>query len=114
MSVSSFDLEEKALDSVELGRLGALSTSWRSLSSKAEIEGEQGIFYGDVNELGLPCGEGVFNADNGWLICCGVKNGTFTDGKRVSVHIKTKELQLDTIKRLPDGTLRQKVELISL
>ena len=63
---------------------------------------------------GRPCGEGVFYAENGWLSCCGVKNGTFTDGKRVSVNLKTKELQLDIIKRLPDGTLLQKVELIGL
>ena len=63
---------------------------------------------------GLPSGEGVFNADNGWLICCGVKNGTFTDGRRVSVNKETKEIQLDTIKRLPNGALLQKVELIGL
>ena len=73
---------------------------------ETEIEGEKGYFYGSVEkQTDEPSGEGVFKAENGWIRCGRVLNGTFTDGRRVSVNKDICELRLDDSKRLADGTL---------
>ena len=48
----------------------------------ATIDNEQGIFYGSVHkQTGLPSGEGVFVAENGWIHCGAVREGTFAESR---------------------------------
>ena len=51
------------------------------------IEEEKGTFSGPVNKVtGLPQGYGVFVEVEGlWVHCSSVLNGTFCEGRRVSV-----------------------------
>ena len=73
---------------------------------ETEIDGEKGYFLGSVEkQTDRPSGEGVFEAENGWIRCGRVLNGTFTDGRRVNVNKDILELHLDDSKRLADGNL---------
>ena len=51
-------------------------------STNATIDNEQGIFYGSVHkQTGLPSGDGVFVAQNGWIHCGAVREGTFAESR---------------------------------
>ena len=79
-------------------------------TENAAIEGENGSFYGPVSKAtGLPQGYGVLVTKE-WVHCGSVANGIFTDGKRVSVNKKTKEMLLVNTKVQSDGSKLQKIE----
>ena len=60
----------------------------------AQIEGESGFFYGSICKLkNLPEGCGVFVTDE-WVHCGAVKDGLFSDGRRVSAKKGAKVLKL--------------------
>ena len=58
---------------------------------------------------GLPQGYGVFDTDE-WVHCSSVLNGTFGEGRRVSVNRQTKEMKLVNTKFKSDGSKLQKIE----
>ncbi len=51
---------------------------------------------------------------DGWVICCSVKNGTYTNGRRVSADPLLKKLIIDEVKRLVCGAWLMKVVLIGV
>ena len=51
---------------------------------------------------------------DGWVICCSVKNGTYTNCRRVSADPLHKKLIIDEVKRLACGAWLVKVALIGL
>ena len=55
-------------------------------------------------DTNLPDGYGVFRTPD-WLDCGRVKDGGFTDGKKVSLHAKACVLKLINAKTQPDGTV---------
>jgi hypothetical protein len=74
------------------------------------IEGEMGKFYGPVNKVtGLPQGYGILVTDE-WVHCSSVLNGTFSEGRRVSVNPETKQMKLVNTKFQSDGSKLQKIE----
>ena len=79
-------------------------------TENAVVEGEEGTFYGPVNKVtGLPQGYGVLDTGS-WVHCSSVFNGTFSEGRRVSVNRLTKEMKLVNTKIQSDGSKLQKVE----
>ena len=60
-----------------------------------------------------PIGEGVFITDDEWIKCGFIANGAFTDGLKVSVNKKTKEMILSKITHENDGTKKEKIEYFS-
>ena len=51
-------------------RIDQISDYFACRTTLATINNEHGKFYGSVNKhSGLPQGEGVFIADNGWIHC---------------------------------------------
>ena len=54
----------------------------------ATVDNQTGKFFGPVSKLtGLPWGEGVFVADDGWVHCGGVQGVKCSDFRRVSINI---------------------------
>ena len=51
---------------------------------------------------------------DGWVICCSVKNGTYTNGRRVSADPLLQKLIIDEVKRLVCGAWLMKVALVGL
>ena len=51
---------------------------------------------------------------DGWVICCSVKYGTYTNGRRVSADPLLKKLIIDEVKRLVCGAWLMKVALIGV
>ena len=80
----------------------------------ANIEGEEGLFYGSVSKTtGSPDGYGVFKADE-WVHCGKVEHNHFTDGRKVSVNRKEAILTLINTKSQADGAVFEKVEKYSV
>jgi hypothetical protein len=69
----------------------------------ANIEGEEGLFYGSVSgTTSSPNGYGIFKADE-WVHCGKVEHNHFTDGKKVSVNRKEAIFKLVNSKSKADG-----------
>ena len=67
------------------------------------IDGEGGHFFGSVSKTsGFPDGYGVFKTED-WLHCGKVAYGRFSDGRKVSLNKKAKELKLVNKKSQADG-----------
>ncbi len=65
-------------------KIDAISDQFVCKGMEANIEGEQGNFYGSVCKVaGSPDGYGVFQTVD-WVHCGKVENGHFTDGRKVS------------------------------
>jgi hypothetical protein len=78
------------------------------------IEGEKGTFYGPVKKVtGLPQGYSAFVTDE-WLHCSSVLNGTFCEGRRVSMKLLTKQMKLVNTKFQSDGSKLQKIEIFGI
>ncbi len=74
-----------------------------------EIDGTSGSFYGIVcRQTNLPDGYGVFKA-GGWIICGQFKDGTFHDGRKVSLDFEELVLKLSDQKCLADGSVIEKI-----
>ncbi len=59
-------------------KINLISDDFVCKSTNATIDNEKGIFYGSVHkQTDLPSGEGVFVAENGWIRCGAVREGTF-------------------------------------
>ena len=97
----------------------------------AIIDKCKGNFYGPFNRMtNQPDGYGVFTTSvtetevydkteyKHYVVvnidCGNVKNGYFSDGRRVILSKKQKSLLLMNTKYLPDGSLLQKVEKLTL
>ena len=76
-------------------RINLISDDFVCKSIDATIDNEQGIFYGSVHkQTGLPSGEGVFVAKNGWIHCGEVRKGTFAESRQVSANKLKMELRI--------------------
>ena len=72
---------------------------------EATIEGELGVFYGCVRKsTSQPEGFGVFVA-NGWAHCGEVRNGLYTEGRKVSASFEAKTAKLTASKWEADGSV---------
>jgi len=66
-------------------KIDAISDQFVCKRIEANIEGEEGCFYGSVSKLtDTPDGYGVFKTED-WVHCGKVEHGHFTDGRKVSV-----------------------------
>jgi hypothetical protein len=80
---------------------------------EATIEGELGIFFGITSKIsGKPDGYGVFKV-GARLFCGEVKEDSFQEGRKLSVKLKYKILQLINQKWLSDGSVIKKIERFS-
>ncbi len=61
----------------------------------------------------MPDGFGVFEASDGWVHCCKVKDGLFQEGRIVSANMDAAILRLTKKKFLIDGSILDKIEEFS-